>query len=147
MVLASGETVYATADLHRDLWLALKGGSNNFGIVTRFDVATYPIKNMWGGTLMFEYNKSLLEAQAKAFSNFMDPKNFDDAASMFVALFYINGIWVAANVLFYIEPVANPPAFQEFTSISSPLSSTLRLTKVSDVATEQPSTLSLEANR
>jgi len=31
VVLASGEVVYVTADSHPDLWLALKGGSNNFG--------------------------------------------------------------------------------------------------------------------
>ena len=96
---------------------------------------------------MFNYTESLLDTQAKAFSNFMDPKNFDDAASMFVALFYLNGMWAAGNVFFYVEPVANPPIFREFTSIPSPLSSTLRLTRVSDLATEQASTLSPESNR
>lgn len=34
IVLASGEIVYASHSQHRDLWLALKGGSNNFGIIT-----------------------------------------------------------------------------------------------------------------
>ncbi|KAA8645281.1 FAD-binding oxidoreductase [Aspergillus tanneri] len=34
VVLANGSVVHATASANRDLWLALKGGSNNFGIVT-----------------------------------------------------------------------------------------------------------------
>lgn len=37
VVLAGGEIIYAPMSSHPDpdLWLALKGGSNNFGIVTR----------------------------------------------------------------------------------------------------------------
>lgn len=148
VILGSGEIVYATAENeHHDLWLALKGGSNNFGIVTRFDLITYPQPMMWGGTILFEYSSSLLDVQAEAYSAFMDPSNFDDAATMFVAFFYLNGAWIGGNVLFYTEPVDNPPVFRNFTSIPRPVANTLRLTKVSDVATEQPSTRPPEANR
>lgn len=37
VVLADGSIVNANANEHRDLWRALKGGSGNFGFVTRVD--------------------------------------------------------------------------------------------------------------
>lgn len=119
VVLASGEIIYATASSHPDLWLALKGGSNNFGIITRFDLATFPMGQMWGGVIQFNYTKAVLEAQAKAFSAFMDPKNFDDAADMGIILGFQDKTYSIGNSLFYVEPIAYPPTFQGFTSIPS----------------------------
>jgi FAD/FMN-containing dehydrogenase len=49
VVLASGEIINANSSSHADLWTALKGGSGNFGIVTRFDMYTFPAHNLWGG--------------------------------------------------------------------------------------------------
>jgi FAD/FMN-containing dehydrogenase len=46
VVLASGEIVNANASCHSDLWRALKGGSSNFGIVTKFDIETFPTSNI-----------------------------------------------------------------------------------------------------
>jgi FAD/FMN-containing dehydrogenase len=41
IVLASGEIVQANAETNKDLWVALKGGGCNFGIVTRFDLRVF----------------------------------------------------------------------------------------------------------
>jgi FAD/FMN-containing dehydrogenase len=49
VVLANGKIVNANAKEHSDLWIALKGGSGNFGIVTRFDMYTFPAQDLWGG--------------------------------------------------------------------------------------------------
>jgi FAD/FMN-containing dehydrogenase len=57
VVLVSGELVTATAtNEHADLFLALKGGANRFGIVTRYEL--YPVhtgtkedKTWFGGTI------------------------------------------------------------------------------------------------
>ena len=49
VVLANGQIVYATKDTNSDLFWALKGGSSNFGIVTRFDMTTVPSKGIWAG--------------------------------------------------------------------------------------------------
>lgn len=46
VVLANGSIVNANATAHSDLWRALKGGSSNFGIVTRFDLETFPASNL-----------------------------------------------------------------------------------------------------
>jgi hypothetical protein len=42
VVLANGSIVNANASAHSDLWKALKGGSGNFGIVTRYDMNAIP---------------------------------------------------------------------------------------------------------
>lgn len=46
IVLASGEIVNANASCHTELFRALKGGSSNFGIVTRFDMEAFPAHNL-----------------------------------------------------------------------------------------------------
>lgn len=48
-VLADGDIINANEASHSDLWTALKGGSGNFGIVTRFDMYTFPAQDLWGG--------------------------------------------------------------------------------------------------
>lgn len=51
IVLASGSTTTASASTNSDLWRALKGGSNNFGIVTRFTARSFPSTKIWSGFL------------------------------------------------------------------------------------------------
>ncbi|KAJ5573885.1 uncharacterized protein N7459_008312 [Penicillium hispanicum] len=51
VVLASGEIITATATSYPDLWRALKGGSNNFGIVTRFILRCFPSTDIWSGCI------------------------------------------------------------------------------------------------
>jgi hypothetical protein len=49
VVLGSGEIVEASKSKNSDLFWALKGGSNNFGVVTRYDLFTIPITSAYGG--------------------------------------------------------------------------------------------------
>jgi FAD/FMN-containing dehydrogenase len=51
IVLADGTITTASATVNADLWQALKGGSNNFGIVTRFTVRCFPSTKIWSGFL------------------------------------------------------------------------------------------------
>jgi hypothetical protein len=50
VVLANGTIANANQHTHPDLFFALRGGGNNFGIVTRFDFETYRYGLLWGGT-------------------------------------------------------------------------------------------------
>ncbi|KAI1858520.1 uncharacterized protein JN550_012567 [Neoarthrinium moseri] len=43
IVLADGNIVEANASINESLWRAIKGGTSNFGIVTRFDIETHPL--------------------------------------------------------------------------------------------------------
>ena len=53
MVLANGEVVEANQHHNSDLWRALKGGSSNFGIVTRFDLRVFPQGSLLGGIIVY----------------------------------------------------------------------------------------------
>ncbi|KAF2130183.1 FAD-binding domain-containing protein [Dothidotthia symphoricarpi CBS 119687] len=51
VVLADGSLVVASSINNPDLWRALKGGSNNFGIVTSFTARSFPLPQIWAGFL------------------------------------------------------------------------------------------------
>lgn len=53
VVLANGSIIDVNYASHPDLYFALRGGGNNFGIVTRFDLDTYPQGEIWGGQNYF----------------------------------------------------------------------------------------------
>lgn len=48
-MLADGSVVNASATENADLWRVLKGGSSNFGIVTRFMMRSFPSTPIWVG--------------------------------------------------------------------------------------------------
>ncbi|RYP01737.1 hypothetical protein DL764_006099 [Monosporascus ibericus] len=50
VVLADGLIGTADRNTHADLFRALKGGSNNFGIVVGFTMSTIPCQSVWGGS-------------------------------------------------------------------------------------------------
>ncbi|KAJ4349458.1 uncharacterized protein N0V89_008073 [Didymosphaeria variabile] len=70
VLLASGEIVSANHQSNPDLFWALKGGSNNFGIVLRYDIKVYPEEDLWGGAVAwgFEHTQAVLDAQTDLMS-------------------------------------------------------------------------------
>ncbi|KAJ7577955.1 hypothetical protein C8J56DRAFT_1031251 [Mycena floridula] len=69
VVLSDGSIVQAnaTSTSHSDLFWALKAGGTNFGIITRYDVKTYPLNPMWGGFRFYNISQeaTLLNAMKK----------------------------------------------------------------------------------
>ncbi|KAF2106111.1 hypothetical protein BDV96DRAFT_591461 [Lophiotrema nucula] len=53
IVLSNGEIVNANSTENPDLFRALRGGGNNFGIVTRFDLKTFQQGPFWGGSVFY----------------------------------------------------------------------------------------------
>jgi len=49
LVLANSSISNISQASHPDLYFALRGGGSNFGIVTRFDLETFPQGLFWGG--------------------------------------------------------------------------------------------------
>ncbi|KIW25670.1 uncharacterized protein PV07_08831 [Cladophialophora immunda] len=80
VVLRDGTIVTASKDSHRDLYKCLRGGAGNFGVVTSFELETYPYTGMWGGRKAFEYQHGQAAMQAfidtGLISDGEDPKSF-----------------------------------------------------------------------
>jgi FAD/FMN-containing dehydrogenase len=136
VVLADGSLVNANIKSHPDLFVAIKGGNNNLGIVTRWDIKTISNGQIWGGTIV--YPNTTVPAQLKAITNWKNPKNFDSATSVEQSYVYIGALnqWIVASSLFYTKPVAYPPVLKGFTDIQPQVMNTLRLSNVTDFADE-----------
>jgi FAD/FMN-containing dehydrogenase len=67
VVLANGTVVLANVTHFSDLHWALKGGGNNFGVVTHFELFTIPSDGVYGGRLTYPPSSvdGLLEAAYK----------------------------------------------------------------------------------
>lgn len=126
----------ANSKSYPDLFLALKGGSNNFGIVTRFDFTAFKQGNIFGGTTVYPF--STASQQIKAFVNFGDNIERDPYGSIISIWKYSSGtdstIWL--NVEDYTKPDKNAPVFNEFAKIPGKIADTLRITNLTDLTGE-----------
>ncbi|CAG7937864.1 unnamed protein product [Penicillium nalgiovense] len=132
IVLANGSIVEANEKSHPDLFWALKGGSSNFGIVTRFDLETIKSRKVWAGayTVSAEYIDQFLAATATYASDIYDPKTH------IVPALVPGETTLASVILFYdSDSVSYPDIFKPFTDIPA-ISSTLDFKTVAEFATE-----------
>ncbi len=137
IVLASGDIVNANSTENKDLWLALRGGGNNFGIVTRFDMSIFQQGDMWGGSIIYDISTSPQLFQA-LYHFVVDPAH--DTATHFIWSGGIaQGFKAAMSNMYYSKPEPNPPALQEFTAIQPQLPgmNTLRIDSLMNFAKEQ----------
>ncbi|KAI5919906.1 cytochrome P450 [Camillea tinctor] len=135
VVLADGTLVNANDNENPDLLWALRGGTNNLGIVTRVDLQTFPQGNLWGGQVVRPWETA--EQQILALAEFNDPEGYDEFASLITTFAYSGAqdLQVVVNNMEYTKPVADPPIFHTLTSMAA-LSSTQRITNMSDLAAE-----------
>lgn len=68
VVLADGSIVEANDTMNPDLFRVLKGGHNNFGIVTRFDMKIFAAKNVWDGSIV--HSKAVTNEVIEAYVDF-----------------------------------------------------------------------------
>lgn len=135
VVLANGSVINANNEENPDLLWALRGGSNNFVIVTRVDFRTFALGKLWGGEVVRPYETA--EQQIVALAAFNDPVAYDEFASLLTTFAYsgADDLQVVVNDMEYTKPLANPPVFQNLTSLLA-YSSTQRITTMSDLAAE-----------
>jgi hypothetical protein len=139
VVLANGSIVSANATANSQLWRALRGGSNNFGIVTRFDVSVFPQSNYLGGSINSLITTS--PAQISALTNLAGAPTFDPYVS--ITLTYV---WSAGNGFLITTNLAHtsansslsapPPSIQPFLAIQPQVTNSMRTSNVSDFIAE-----------
>lgn len=120
VVTACGTIVTASPTSYPDLYKALRGGGNSFGIVTKFNLETFahgPL--MFGGEHYF-LNTSH-QAAIDAFVNLGVNAADDTKAAQYLAVTTIaaTGTNIAVAVLQYADPVAEPPVFDEYRKIEA----------------------------
>ncbi|KAF2878551.1 putative 6-hydroxy-D-nicotine oxidase [Massariosphaeria phaeospora] len=115
VVLADGTIVDACADNNSDLFWALKGGGANFGIVTRFDMSTIPVKNIWFqlGIYTADQVPTILEAFAEWQKN--------GASDLKSTVTLVVGLETTSVGLLYSVPAEKPEAFAPFYDIPAAL--------------------------
>lgn len=135
LVTADSMILQVNARTYPDLFWALKGGSNNFGIVTRYDLKTFPRRQIFGGTVVWDmpYVQDFIEAQ----SAFIAPGGgADDPKAAIMSNWQINpltGVVSASSVLVYDAPDPAPRALENFTGITA-LSSDTKVQTMSSIA-------------
>lgn len=140
VVTASGTIVNASPTQFPDLYWALRGGGNNFGLVVNFNLKTVPLPKqaMWGGTRV--YTEDQFPKVSKAFSNLVANSPSDPNAGQWVAWLNNGGTKLAAVELYYAKPVANAsPIFDEYDAIPSISDSTQIRTLAEYAQTNQAS--------
>ncbi|ETS78635.1 hypothetical protein PFICI_10697 [Pestalotiopsis fici W106-1] len=140
VVLASGQVVNANAEENRDLWIALKGGTGNFGLVTRFDMRVIPYANtsdpvFWCGTL--SWGKNVSDNVIEVLSEFADNVPNDPSSTTHALIVYTSdGTWSIVFPLINIDNKEWEPAFDGLKSVPYRLKSTMRHDTMWSIAQE-----------
>ncbi|KAH7071384.1 hypothetical protein BKA63DRAFT_578589 [Paraphoma chrysanthemicola] len=124
VVTASGLIVTASATNLPDLYWALRGGGNSFGIVTNFKLRAFPLGQMWGGQRIFTENNfpKVLDAIYKFATS---GSTTDNDAAQIVSFGNIAAIGKIAIVqMHYAKPISNATVFADLNAIAPVMSNT-----------------------
>lgn len=142
VVLASGEVTNANVHENTDLFVSLRGGGNNFAIVTKYDMRTFKQGRFWGGTVLYFPNSfpSQVEAYVKELK---DPEATDETHIMlgagYSAAFAQVSDIMCMNQVYYTKEVENPPVLDPYVNMQPQLDQmrSVRMMNLVDAAKEQ----------
>lgn len=117
IVLASGEVIHANGTDNADLYVSLKGGLNNFGIVTSIKMKAFPLGPMWGGVAFYmpQTFSQLIEATVEFVQS---GKEIDDDTHIMSSKGYVSGNDVVVCCIYHNKGMENAPALRPFTALS-----------------------------
>jgi len=115
VVLANGQVVTADASgQHSDLFRALKGGGNNFGIVTHLTMRAFPCKSVWGGGAI--HSKETFPEAAKAIVDFTKRVSDDPDTNLVCMLCKLTPkpVTIVASLYVNMAGVEEPPILEKW---------------------------------
>ncbi|KAJ0162362.1 Bifunctional solanapyrone synthase [Colletotrichum tanaceti] len=136
VVIATGAIVRVTETSFPDLFWALRGGGNNFGLVVGFNFRTVPLPGgkMWGGSRT--HTEEQFPRVAEAYANIIANAEEDPKAGLWHVYAYLNGTKLSSTTLYYAEPDGgDADIFAEWNAIPAVADST-RNRAVADYARE-----------
>lgn len=136
VVLASGEIVNANANENADLWIVLRGGRSNFGIVTRIDLEAFPRSPIWGGVNRYPSTPETVEQHISSIVDWTDnlEKYQNGSAVIFWTHTPADNATVINSLLTDVGGTVAAPAFDKFLAIPGNTSSSLGMTNMSTLA-------------
>ena len=124
--------VEADRNHNSDLWLALKGGSNNFGIVTRFDLRTFSQGPLLGGIILYPPTCAVQILQRLC----QLTEDFDLSAAAIISISWsadVSKRFVFAHFE-YTQAETKPKALQPFFDIQPQFRNTMKLSSLTEVS-------------
>jgi FAD/FMN-containing dehydrogenase len=136
LVTGAGAIINVNATSNADLFVGLKGGGNNFGIVTRYDLKCFDFGLMWGGLKLWPESSSA--AQIAAFVNFTNYAHTDTSANLINYWSYNQkaNTSTIANVMQYTKPIANPSIYDQVNAIPGMIVDTTRIANIKSYTDE-----------
>lgn len=137
VVLSNGTITNANSASNTDLFTALKGGSSNFGVVTRFDMKAIVQGPLWGGDVSYPYstNADLLDT----FAAYKEPEKFDPHAMAVLIFAYdtAGDVFSASTGLYHSRPdKVNGSSLEALAKIQPQLVNTIRVAPAGNFAKE-----------
>ncbi|KAH6676852.1 hypothetical protein F5X68DRAFT_157267 [Plectosphaerella plurivora] len=135
VVLADGQIVKASPGENSDLFRVLKGGSNNFGVVTSFKMNAIKCDKVWGGMTFFP--KTTIPAVQDALHEFTENVINDKESNLVVIFTHMPDFKdiVVATLYANVGGVGKAPAYSKFAEIPEILN-TVKMTSISEMAFE-----------
>ncbi|KAK0479217.1 FAD dependent oxidoreductase [Armillaria novae-zelandiae] len=142
LVVPNGTVVTVMEGRDPDLSFSLKGGSNNYGIVTQFILKTHPQGAIWGGMTLYDasYISAFTAASVKFSSEVTDLK-----AGMIMAYGYTNGQVFLSSTMFYDGPTPLEGVFDDFLAIPALTQDVMTRSKFSDLINATAPTMNATA--
>lgn len=133
IVLANGTVTTASGTKNPDLFKALKGGGNNFGVVTSYLLQAYRQGDVYGGNLVFPQSTTTNAKILKAVRDFTEYNEDHKAAVIVTAERAVVGAidsWIL--FIFYDGPTPPEGTFKNFTD-ANPVLNTCKTRTYADL--------------